>query len=308
MSEKLLILGGSGLIGSACLRHFQAQGRFLVVAPSRKELDLFQGNAVEGYFKKEKPDYVILAAGLVGGIQYNMSHPADFITQNLAIQLHVFKAAHQCEVKRLVFFASSCMYPKASSQPMREEFLLQGELEPTSSAYAVAKLSGIEMAKAYNAQYRTERFLALIPNSVYGPYDNFDPAQGHVLSVLMHRFHEAKKQNSPEIVLWGTGLARREFIYAEDVASAVDFLLDKQGVSVPLNVGYGKDVSIKELALLLADRVGYEGKIIWDASKPTGALQKLLDSQRLLALGWKPSVSLEEGLSHTYQWYTHGMR
>ncbi|MBS0606710.1 MAG: GDP-L-fucose synthase [Verrucomicrobia bacterium] len=303
MKKKLLILGSTGLIGSACKRHFLNEGSFDLLLPSRKEVDLLNAEQVNRYFEANKPNYVILAAGLVGGIQYNAAFPADFIVKNLTMQLNAFAAANAAEVKKLIFFASSCMYPKVCEQPMREEFLLTGPLEQTSASYAVAKIAGIQMAKAYNQQYQTERFIGLIPNSVYGPNDNFSPEKGHVLSVLLARFHQAKLENRPSIDLWGTGEPRREFLYADDLAAAIGFLLYQSNIPLPLNIGVGYDISIKELAERLAEVVGYKGELNWDATKPNGTLKKLLDNQKINQMGWKPLIRFEEGIAITYQWY-----
>ncbi len=303
MREKLAIFGSTGLIGSACKRFFASQGRFDLLVPTRNQVDLLNAEQVRKFFFENKPDYVILAAGFVGGIQYNATFPADFIFKNLTIQLHVFSAANETEVKRLIFFGSSCMYPKVCEQPMREELLLTGAIEQTSASYAIAKIAGIQMAKAYNQQYQTERFVALIPNSVYGPKDNFCPEKGHVLSVFLARFHQAKEENRPTIDLWGTGEPRREFIYADDLAAAIAFLLPQSNIPLPLNIGVGYDISIKELAVHLANVVGYKGELQWDSTKPNGTLKKLLDNQKISILGWKPLTTLKKGIALTYQWY-----
>jgi GDP-L-fucose synthase len=303
MSEKLIIFGATGLIGSACKRHFLNKESYELLAPPREEVDLLNAAEVRQYFLTHRPDYVILAAGLVGGIQYNASYPADFIFKNLMMQLNTFSAANEVEVKRLIFFASSCMYPKLAEQPMREEALLTGPIEQTSASYAIAKLAGVQMAKAYNQQFCTERFAALIPNSVYGPNDNFNIQHGHVLSVLIARLHHAKLENAPSICLWGTGEPRREFIYADDVADAVAFLLPQANIPLPLNIGMGYDISIKELAHRLAAVIGYAGEIQWDTSKPNGAMRKLLDHQKMSNLGWKPAFDIDRGIRLTYNWY-----
>ncbi|MBS0653753.1 MAG: GDP-L-fucose synthase [Verrucomicrobia bacterium] len=303
MRKKLLIFGSTGLIGSACKRHFLEENSFDLLMPLRNEVDLLNQDQVRSYFIKNKPDYVILAAGIVGGIQYNATFPADFIVKNLTMQLNAFAAANETEVKKFIFFASSCMYPKVCEQPMKEELLLTGPLEQTSASYAIAKIAGIQMAKAYNQQYQTDRFAAVIPNSVYGPNDNFSPEKGHVLSVLIQRFHKAKMANDPSILLWGTGEPRREFIYSDDLAAAIGFLLPQTNIPLPLNIGVGYDISIKELAEHLANVVGYQGEILWDTTKPNGTLKKLLDNQKITKLGWEPSVSFEEGIHQTYNWY-----
>ena len=303
MHEKLIIFGSTGLIGSACKRHFLKQGYYELLTPSRQEVDLLNATEVRNYFLKHKPDYVILAAGLVGGIQYNASHPADFIVKNLTIQLNAFAAANEAAVKRLIFFASSCMYPKIAEQPMCEEALLTGPIEQTSASYAIAKIAGIQMAKAYNQQLNTERFTALIPNSVYGPNDNFNINHGHVLSVLIARLHQAKLEQASHICLWGTGEPRREFIFADDLADAVAFLLPRSNIPLPINIGVGYDLSIKELSHRLAAVIGYTGEIHWDTSKPNGTMRKLLDHRKMTDLGWKPSFDIDRGIRLTYNWY-----
>ena len=271
----------------------------------RRSLDLTDYSAVHAFFAANRPDYVVLAAGKVGGIVENQTHPADFMTQNLAIQLNVFAAAHQNGVKKLVFFGSSCMYPRECSQPMPETHLLTGKPEPTSAAYAISKLAGLQMCLAYNKQYDGTRFIPLIPNSVYGPHDNFDPKTSHVLSALIHRLHQAKISKKETVELWGTGSPRREFIHADDVADACLFLLthDPVNIDLPLNIGVGIDYSIRELAEAIALIVGYTGRLEWDTTKPDGAPRKLLDSSKIYALGWKPSIPLEKGLKDTYAWY-----
>lgn len=303
MDKTILIIGSRGLIGSASVCHFKNKEGAQLLCPSRQELDLLDSKQTLSYFKTHPIDQVIIAAGLVGGIKYNQTYPADFITKNLAMQLNIFHAAQEAEVEKVIFFASSCMYPKECPQPMKEEFLLTGALEPTSLSYALAKLTGVQMARSYNSQYNTNRFVAVIPNSVYGPHDNFDPETGHVMSSLIARFHEAKIMEAPSITLWGTGEARREFIFADDVACAVATLLSRSELPVPINLGVGKDVSIKELAECVANVVGYEGVLKWDTTKPTGTLKKLLDSTKIESLGWKPQVDLKTGIDITYQWY-----
>ncbi len=309
MSDALCILGASGLIGSACKRLFSRDPSYSLLCPTRKELDLLKKDDVISYFATHQPKFVILAAGFVGGIQHNLSFPADLLTKNLSIQLHVFEAAQKFEIKRMVFYASSCMYPKTSPQPLQESSLFKGEVELTSMSYAMAKLAGVQMARAFNAQYGEGRFLALIPNTVYGPHAHFDPNVGHVVSALMARLHEAKEEGKPRVTLWGDGTPRREFIHCDDVASATSFLLKHPTVeAVPINIGVGYDVSIKELALLLQRIVGYEGALDWDASKPNGAPRKLLDSHLIEQLGWKHGVDLPQGLAATYDWYANTMR
>ena len=276
----------------------------LCVAP-HAELELTDAPAVERFFDHARPEYVVLAAGRVGGIIENQTYPADFMEQNLAIQLNVLRAAHRTGVRKLILFASSCMYPRECAQPMAETALLSGAPEPTSLAYAISKLAGMQMCLAYNRQYGETRFLPVIPNSAYGPNDNFDPKSGHVLSALIRRFHDAKAEGRTTVTLWGTGTPRREFVHADDIADACIHLLcsDVSGVAFPLNIGVGRDMSIRDLADSVARVVGYAGAIDCDASKSDGAPRKLLDSSRLTGLGWRPKVDFEQGLRATYQWY-----
>ena len=297
--------GHAGLIGSAMLRRLEGAG-WPVLTRSRAALDLTDGAAVSGFFAAHRPAYVVLAAGRVGGIVENLSYPFDFIRDNLAIQLNVLQAAHAVGVKKLIFFASSCMYPRDAAQPMSETALLTGVPEPTSLPYAVAKLAGLHMCLAYNRQYGEPRFIPVIPNSVFGPNDEFDPRRGHVLSALIRRFHEAVREGRDEITLWGSGTPRREFLYVEDLADACFALLtgDLDEVSLPLNIGIGTDLSIRELAGKIAEISGFSGRILWDVTKPDGAPCKLLDGERMRAFGWRPGVDLDTGLRATYRWYT----
>jgi GDP-L-fucose synthase len=303
--SRIYVAGHKGLIGSALIRNLKSNGFKNVITRSHSELELTDALAVDQFFEVAKPEYVILAAGKVGGIIVNDTYPADFININLAIQLNVLKSAQRVGVSRLILFASSCMYPKNCSQPMSEDLLFSGYLEPTSLAYAVSKLAGVQMCLAYNRQYGQKRFIPVIPNTVFGTNDNFDLKSSHVLSALIRRFHEAKEQKLDKVVLWGSGTPRREFIYSDDVANACLVLLknDLTNIEFPLNIGTGKDISIGELAEKIAKVVGYSAKIEWDLSKPDGAPCKLFDSSRLLKFGWKPLVELTEGLSKTYKWY-----
>lgn len=302
---RIYVAGHAGLIGSALVRRLQADGQSNLLLRSRQELELTDASAVDRFFDESRPQYVVLAAGKVGGIIENQTVPADFINANLAIQLNVLRAAHRVGVRRLILFASSCMYPRECPQPMAETALLTGRPELTSMAYAISKLAGLQMCLAYNQQYGEKRFIPLIPNSAYGPNDDFELRSAHVLSALMRRLHEAKQASAPSITLWGSGSPRREFIHADDIASACVRLMseDISGLELPLNAGVGSDVSIRELATMLAGVVGYQGRIDWDTSKPDGAPRKLLDSARLRAFGWQPNISLEDGLRSTYRWY-----
>lgn len=304
-TDKIFVAGHTGLIGSAVLRRLQHDGYTNLLLPTHAELELTDAVAVGRFFDEHAPDYVVLAAGRVGGIVENQTYPADFMNANLAIQLNVLKAAHRTRVRKLILFASSCMYPRECPQPMAETALLSGHPEPTSLAYAISKLAGMQMCLAYNQQYGEQRFIPVIPNSAFGPNDNFDPKAGHVLSALIRRFHEARQTGAETVTLWGSGSPRREFIHTDDIADACIALLGKDttALTLPLNLGTGSDVSIRELAEAIARVIGYSGAIEWDTTKPDGAPRKLLDSSRLRAFGWQPSVDFERGLKSTYQWY-----
>lgn len=305
LEGRVFVAGHLGLIGSAVLRALESAGQPGIVLRTRNELELCDTEAVSTFFATERPDYVVLAAGRVGGILVNRDYPADFISENLAIQGNVIGAAQRSGVKRLIFFASSCMYPRDCPQPMAEDALLTGKPEPTSIAYAISKFAGTELCLANNRQHGGSRFVPVIPNSVYGPNDDFDAATGHVLSSLIRKFHEAKRRGERAVTLWGTGTPRREFLFADDLAVACLRLLgvDLSQTPLPLNIGPGEDISIVELAAVVGGAVGFKGAIEWDRTKPDGAPRKLLDSSRMRALGWAPVTSLAEGISRTYQWY-----
>jgi len=302
---SIYVAGHAGLIGSAVVRRLERDGYRMLVTRRRSELELQNSGQVSSFFEEVHPEYVILAAGRVGGIMENQTFPADFMDENMAIQLNVLKAARKVGVRRLIFFGSSCMYPKNCSQPMAEDALLSGKPEPTSLPYAISKLAGTYLCLAYNKQDHDTRFIPVIPNSAYGPHDNFDPKSAHVLSALMARFHQAKVSGAESVVLWGSGSPRREFIHADDIADACVHLLNQADLAVefPLNIGTDQDVSIKELAELIAEVAGYKGRVEWDRTKPDGAPRKLLDSERIRSLGWKPTVTLAEGIAATYRWY-----
>ena len=304
-SDSIFVAGHTGLIGSAMVRILRQSGFENLILKSHADLDLTHADSVDLFFKNNSPKYVVLAAGRVGGIIENQAFPADFMNANLAIQLNVLKAAHQSEVRKLILFASSCMYPRECPQPMAETALLSGYPEPTSLAYAISKMAGMQMCLSYNQQYGEQRFIPVIPNSAFGPNDNFDPKSGHVLSSLIRRFHEAVQSDAKFLTLWGSGNPRREFIHTDDIASACIALLsgDTEFLNLPLNIGTGVDFSICELAEAIAKVIGYKGKIEWDISKPDGAPRKLLDSRRIRSFGWRPVVNFEEGLKSTYQWY-----
>lgn len=308
--SKIYVAGHKGLLGTALLQRLYYYGYNNIITMSHKDLDLTKQLEVDNFFKKEQPEYVFLAAGKVGGIISNKNFPADYFQVNLSIQSNIFEAAVKYNVKNVLFYGSSCTYPKKSPKPIKEEYLLTGPIEETSEGYAAAKIAGLLGCRAYNRQYKCNRFIALIPNSIYGPYDNFDLENSHVLSALIRKFHDAKIAKRKEVVLWGSGNPKREFIYSEDVADAsifavtnVDKLQNRH-----YNVGTGIDYSIKELADIISHHVGYEGSISWDMSKPDGAERKLLCSSDFYALGWKPSVSLSEGISKTYEWFKNNYK
>lgn len=303
--SKIYVAGHAGLIGSAMVRCLQDAGYQNIVVRTRDQLELQDTAQVASFFEYERPQYVVLAAGRVGGILENQTLPADFINENLAISLNVLRSAHHTDVRKLILFGSSCMYPRECPQPMAEEVLLSGKPESTSLPYAIAKLAGVHLCLAYNRQYGEQRFIPVIPNSAYGPNDNFDSGSGHVLSALMTRFHQAKLLEAPSVELWGSGSPRREFVHADDIALACLYLLggDFLDMPLPLNIGTGQDISIKELAVAMAEVVGYRGHLLWDSSKPDGAPRKLLDSERIKRLGWQAQIDLETGLRSTYDWF-----
>jgi GDP-L-fucose synthase len=290
------------MVGSAIVRALIAGGYGNLLLRTSKELDLRDGGRVAAFFAETKPDYVFLAAAKVGGILANSSFPAEFIYDNLAIQTNVIHQAHVHGVKKLLLLGSSCIYPRDSPQPMKEEYLLTGPLEPTNEWYAVAKIAGIKMCQAYRRQYGCD-FIAAMPTNLYGPNDNFDLQTSHVLAALIRRFHEAREQGTPP-TLWGTGTPRREFLHVDDCAGGAVFLMQTYSDSSIVNVGTGTDLSIAELAAMVAKVVGYSGEIRWDCTKPDGTPRKLLDCGRMQALGWNPSISLRDGLVDTYEWYT----
>lgn len=305
-SDALIYVAGhTGMIGSAIARRLNHEGYNNVILVTHSDLDLSDTTMTDAFFEANRPDYVILAAGRVGGIIENQTFPADFINTNLAIQLNVLRAAQRNGVKKLILFASSCMYPRECPQPMAETALLSGHPEPTSMAYAISKLAGMQMCLAYNTQYPGQQFIPVIPNSSFGPNDNFELKSGHVLSVLIRRFHEAKALGGRTIELWGSGTPRREFVYSDDIADACIFLLreDTTNLDFPINLGTGYDISISELAESIANITGYKGTINWDSSKPDGAPRKLLDSTKIATFGWEAKTDFTTGLQKTYQWF-----
>jgi GDP-L-fucose synthase len=311
LDDKIYIAGHRGLVGSAIVRQLGSRGFTNLLMRTHKELDLTSQAQVQDFFKKEQPDYVILAAAKVGGIHANNTYPADFIYQNMMIEANVINSAYENKVKRLLFLGSTCIYPKAVEQPMREEALLTDVLEPTNEPYALAKIAGIKLCESYNRQHGTD-FRSVMPTNLYGINDNFHPENSHVIPALMQRFHQAKADNDVEVVVWGSGKAMREFLYVDDMAEASLFVLELdeeiyQANTEPMlshiNVGTGIDVTIREMAETMKQVTGYKGKLTFDTSKPDGARRKLIDVTRLENMGWKYSVDLKEGLATTYEWY-----
>jgi len=296
------VAGHRGLVGSAIVRALDFAGYSNIVARTHEELELENQGAVEDFFEKEKPEYVFLAAAIVGGIYANDTHSAEFIYDNLQIQNNVIHSSYLNKVKKLCFLGSSCIYPKFAPQPIKEEYLLDGKLEPTNDAYAVAKIAGIKMCQAYNKQYGTN-FISVMPTNLYGPNDSFDLQNSHVLPVLIRKFIEARDSRSPSVSLWGTGKAKREFLYVDDMANACVFLMERYDSGEIINIGTGIDVSILELAQAIGETVGYRGSINFDSTKPDGTPRKLLDVSKINALGWKATVLLGEGIRRTIEWY-----
>jgi GDP-L-fucose synthase len=300
--SRIYVAGHRGLVGFAIVRELKRLGYQNLVVRSSTELDLRRQDAVVAFFAQERPEYVFLAAAKVGGIHANDTYPADFLRDNLQIQTNVIDAAWRAGVKKLCFLGSSCIYPKLAPQPIREDALLTGPLEPTNESYAVAKIAGIKMCQAYRKQYGFNA-ISLMPTNLYGPRDNFDLQNSHVLPALIRRFHEAKLRGDAQVVIWGTGKPRREFLHCDDLAGAVVHLMNTYESGDLVNIGCGTDVTIRELAELVAGIVGFNGRLAFDTSKPDGTPRKLLDIGRLSALGWRPSITLEEGVRRTYEWF-----
>lgn len=304
--SKIYVAGHRGLVGSALKRKLESKGYTNLIFRTHKELDLTNQQAVNEFFKQEKPEYVFLAAAKVGGILANSTYPAEFIYENLMIESNIIHAAYKYGVKKLLFLGSSCIYPKLAPQPLKEEYLLTGPLEETNEAYAIAKIAGIRLCKHYNQQYGTN-FISVMPTNLYGPNDNFDLETSHVMPALVRKFHEAKVNNEPEVVVWGTGTPRREFMHVDDMADACVYLMENYDFSEVgefVNIGVGEDVTISELAELIKEVVGFEGKIKYDTLKPDGTPRKLMDVSRLNGLGWKAGILLKDGIKETYEWYT----
>ena len=299
LDARIYIAGHRGLVGSAIWRELQKQGFRHLIGKTRRELDLLDSTAVRNFFVEEKPEYVFVAAAKVGGILANNNQPAEFLLENLQIQNHLLESAWRAGVKKLLFLGSSCIYPKFAPQPLQEEHLLTGPLEPTNEWYAIAKIAGIKLAQAMRRQYGCD-FISAMPTNLYGAEDNYDLQTSHVLPALLRKFHEAKEANAPTVTCWGTGKVRREFLHSDDLARACVFLMDAYSEEQFINVGYGSDFTIAELAEMIKGITGFGGEIVWDTSKPDGTPRKLMDSSRILALGWKPAIDLESGLRRAY--------
>ena len=293
--RSVYVAGHKGLVGSALLRHLQKNGYRNILVRTRQELDLRQSDAVRNFFSQAKPEAVVVAAAKVGGIKANSDYPVEFLLENLQIQNNLIAASFEFGVKKLLFLGSSCVYPKLAPQPIREESLLAGPLEPTNEPYAIAKIAGIKLCQAYAQQYGMD-FICAMPTNIYGPGDNFDLEKSHVLAALIRKVHEAKLRNQREVTIWGTGTPRREFLHADDLADALGFLLENYDSSEIINVGCGEDLTIRELVEIVARVIGFEIDLVFDTTKPDGTPRKLLDTTRLQALGWKPRISLNDGI------------
>jgi GDP-L-fucose synthase len=299
---KIYVAGHKGLVGSAVVRATEKDGKHSWIGRTRSELDLLDRKSVFDFLTEQKPDAVVIAAAKVGGIQAIDTYPVEFLSENLQIETNLMDGAHYAGIEKLLFLGSSCVYPKFSQQPIKEEYLLTGELEKTNEAYALAKISGLKLVQAYRKQYG-HKWISAMPTNMFGPGDNFDLENSHVLPALIRKIHDAKTLGSQSVTLWGTGTPKREFLHADDLGSACLFLLENYDGEVALNVGVGQDVSIAELAEIIRSIVGFEGNVKWDSSKPDGTPRKLLDVSRLTELGWKPRMNLEEGIRSTYEWY-----
>ena len=302
LNTKIYVAGHRGLVGSALVRNLEAKGYKNIICRTHKELDLTNQEAVRTFFEEERPEYVFLAAAKVGGIHANNTYPADFIYDNLMIQNNVIKAAHDFKVKKLLFLGSTCIYPKMAPQPIKEEYLLTGSLEETNEAYAVAKIAGLEMCKFFKRQYG-DNFISCMPTNLYGPNDNFDLKNSHVLPALIRKFHEAKVNNSEVVEVWGTGTPLREFLYVDDMADACVFLMENYDGEQHVNIGTGEEVSIRKLAETVKEVVGFKGELVFNTDMPDGTPRKLTTVDKLHCLGWKHKVSLNEGIKLAYNWF-----
>ena len=305
-NSKIYVAGHTGLVGSALVRMLVQDGYTNLLTKTRFELDLTNQQQVKDFFEKEKPEYVFLAAAKVGGILANDMYSADFIRDNLIIETNIIDSAFKSGVKKLLFLGSACVYPKVTPQPIKEEYLLTGELEPTNKAYALAKIAGIVMCQSYRKQYGAN-FISVMPTNLYGEGDNFDLQNSHVIPAMIRKFHEAKESGVGEVVLWGSGSPTREFLYVDDLANACLFLMNNYNDSEIINIGVGEDLSILDLAKLVKEAVGYKGGIVWDTSRPDGTPRRLLDVSKIKALGWKPEIILTDGLQKTYKWYKENL-
>ena len=301
-SEKIFVAGYRGLVGSALIRHLEREGFQNLPKRDRSQLDLADERAVQNFFAEEKPVVVIFAAAKVGGIKANNDFPVEFLLDNLRVQNNVIHAAHEAGVRKLLFLGSSCIYPKFAPQPIPETALLSGPLEPTNEAYAIAKIAGVKLCQALSREYGAN-FISAMPTNLYGPNDNFDLETSHALAALLRKAHEAKTTGAREFVVWGSGKPRREFLHVDDLASACLFLLEKYDSPEIINAGCGKDISIRELAELICDVVGFDGELAWDTTKPDGTPRKLLDTTKLRKLGWQPTIPLRDGIAQTYDWF-----
>ena len=299
---KIYVAGHRGLVGSAIIRAIETDGKHSWIGKTHADLDLLDRKAVFAFLAAEKPEAVVIAAAKVGGIHANNTYPVEFLSENLQIETNLMDAAHAAEIPRLLFLGSSCVYPKLAQQPIKEEYLLTGELEKTNEAYALAKISGLKLVQAYRKQYG-HKWISAMPTNMYGPGDNFDLENSHVLPALIRKFHDAKTENKASVTLWGTGSPKREFLHSDDLGRACLFLLENYDDDIAINIGVGEDLPIKELAELIQTTVGFSGEVEWDSSKPDGTPRKLLDVSRITALGWKPQISLDKGIRSTYDWY-----
>lgn len=299
---KIYVAGHRGLVGSAIVRKIEQDSQYSWIGESRDQLDLFNRSAVFDYVQSQKPDAVVIAAAKVGGINANKTYPVEFLTENLQIEMSLLDACHAADIPRVLFLGSSCIYPRLAPQPIKEEYLLTGELEPTNEPYALSKIAGIKLVQGYRRQYG-RRWISAMPTNLYGIGDNFHPENSHVLPAMIRRFHEAKVSGAESVTLWGSGTPRREFLHVDDLAAACIYLIENYDDDIPINVGCGDDVSIKELAVLVAEIIDYQGRLDWDLSKPDGTPRKLLDVSKISGLGWSPKISLRDGIEDTYRWY-----
>lgn len=299
---KIYVAGHRGLVGSAIVRKIEQDSQHSWIGENRDELDLFNRTAVFDYVQSQKPDAVIIAAARVGGINANNTYPVEFLTENLQIEMSLLDACHASNIPRVLFLGSSCIYPRLAPQPIKEEYLLTGELETTNESYAISKIAGIKLVQAYRKQYG-RRWISAMPTNLYGIGDNFHPENSHVLPAMIRKFHEAKENGDRTVALWGTGSPRREFLHVDDLATACIYLLENYDDEIALNIGYGSDISIKEVAELVANIVDFKGTILWDETKPDGTPRKLLDTTKINNLGWSPQIDLETGIRGTYEWF-----